>query len=277
VLWAASFGVIENGVSLLGLVTVSFVVAVARLHPDYGAAAHGLLPTLPHADRAHYWFLAVSILGASIAPTLFLFYSSGAVESKWDASYLRMNRIVAALGMGFGGVLSAAVLIVAAMVFAPHHQSVEHYDQLRQLLTTPFGRLGLWLIIASLGIACLGASLEVTLAIAYLIAQGLGWNWSENQAPGADARFALTYTLLLVAAGAIVTCGVDPLRITDIAMALTAASLPVTVLPLLVLMNDRTYLREHTNRLAGNAVVLGICCLAAVLALVSIPLEVAGG
>jgi Mn2+/Fe2+ NRAMP family transporter len=60
-------------------------------------------------------------------------------------------------------------------------------------------------------------------------------------------------------------------------MALTAASLPVTVLPLLVLMNDRTYLREHTNRLAGNAVVLGICCLAAVLALVSIPLEVAGG
>jgi Mn2+/Fe2+ NRAMP family transporter len=277
VLWAASFGVIENGVSVLGLVTVSFVVAVVKLHPSYGAVAHGLLPTLPHADRAHYWFLAVSILGASIAPTLFLFYSSGAIEGKWDESYLGINRVIAGLGMGFGGILSAAVLVVAALVFAPHHESVEHYDQLRALLATPFGSVGLWLLIASIGIACLGATLEVTLAIAYLIAQGLGWNWGESLAPSADARFALTYTVLLLAGGAIVTSGVDPLRVTDIAMALTAASLPFTVMPLLVLMNDKAYLREHTNGVVGNAVVLGICCLAAVLAIVSIPLEIAGG
>jgi hypothetical protein len=48
-------------------------------------------------------------------------------------------------------------------------------------------------------------------------------------------------------------------------------------MPLLVLMNDKAYLREHTNGVVGNAVVLGICCLAAVLAIVSIPLEIAGG
>jgi len=42
-------------------------------------------------------------------------------------------------------------------------------------------------------------------------------------------------------------------------------------------MNDRDYLGEHTNRHIGNAVVLFISLLSAVLAIVSIPLELAGG
>src|SRR3954463_8938886 len=36
-LWRATFSVIENGVSLLGLVTLCFAVAAAKGHPDYGA------------------------------------------------------------------------------------------------------------------------------------------------------------------------------------------------------------------------------------------------
>src|ERR1043166_5857133 len=36
------------------------------------------------AQPARYWFLAVSILGATITPYLFYFYSSGAIEDGWD-------------------------------------------------------------------------------------------------------------------------------------------------------------------------------------------------
>jgi Mn2+/Fe2+ NRAMP family transporter len=277
VLWFTTFGTIENGVSLLGLVSVSFLAAMIHMHPHYGSVVHGLLPTRPHGQRSHYWFLAVSILGASIAPSLFLFYSSGAREDKWDTSYLGVNRAIATLGMGFGGVLAAAALVAAALVFGPRHESVQSYDQLRTILAVPFGRVGVWLLISSIGIACLGATLEVTLAIAYLLAQGLGWNWGEDLPPRTDARFALTYTGILAAAALVVACGVDPLKLTNLAMSLTAAALPVTVFPLLILMNDRAYLKEHTNGLIGNAVVLGICGLAAVLALVSIPLQILGG
>src|SRR6185437_16955524 len=60
VLWRATFGVIENGVSLLGLVTIAFAVGAVKAHPSYGALAHGLMPTLPQHDSAHYWFVAVS-------------------------------------------------------------------------------------------------------------------------------------------------------------------------------------------------------------------------
>jgi Mn2+/Fe2+ NRAMP family transporter len=276
-LWRASFSVIENGVSILGLVTIAFAVGAVRLHPDYGALLHGVVPTLPRRDASHYWFVAVSVLGASISPYLYYFYSSGAIEEKWDDTYLAVNRVIATIGMSFGGFLSVAVLVLAAILFHPHNIDVDKYQQLPDLLTPIFGRAGFWLVIASLAIACLGATLEISLALAYLIAQGLGWNWGEDLEPRDDARFSLTYTLIVVAAMLFVLIGLDPLKLTEISMALTAASLPVGVFPFLILMNDKKYLQTHTNGYLGNAVVLVISLISAVLAIVSIPLEIVGG
>jgi Mn2+/Fe2+ NRAMP family transporter len=275
-LWRATFSVIENGISLLGLVTVAFAVGAMKLHPDYGAMAHGALPTVPRDDKAHYWFVAVSILGASISPYLYYFYSSGAIEEKWDTTYIMTNRFIAGIGMAFGGFLSVAVLVLGALLFHPHGIDVEHYQQLPDLLTPVFGRTGFWLVIASLGIACLGATLEITLALAYLIAQGFGWNWGENLEPHEDARFSLTFTLIIVAAAIFVAVGLDPLKMTEISMALTAASLPVGVFPFLILMNDKRYLGEHTNGYISNGVVLVISIIAGVLGIVSIPLQIVG-
>jgi Mn2+/Fe2+ NRAMP family transporter len=276
-IWRTNFSVIENGVSLLGLVTVAFAVGAVKLRPSYRALAHGLLPTLPQQNAAHYWFIAVSVLGASISPYLYYFYSSGAIEEKWDESYIATNRAIAGIGMGFGGFLSVAVLVLAAIVFHPRGIEVEHYQQLPELLTGVFARKGFWLVIASLAIACLGATLEIALSLAYFVAQGFGWNWGENLKPRDDARFALTYTLLILAASIFALVGVDPLKLTEISMSLTAASLPIGTFPFLILMNDREYLGEHTNGHLGNAVVLLISALSAVLGVVSIPLELKGG
>jgi len=276
-LWYGNFSVIEDGVSMLGLITIAFLIAALQLGPDWHALASGLAPRLPDKQPAHYWFIAVSILGASVSPYLFYFYSSGAIEEKWDATYLASNRVVAAVGMGFGGFLNIAVLVVAALVLAPQGISVKEYAQLPLLLSSPWGRLGLALFAASLFVTCLGATTEIALALAYQIAQGFGWNWGEDFAPRDDARFSLTYTITLALATLLVLVGLDPLKLTTLSMALTAASLPVSIVPFLVLMNDRSYLGEHTNGWLGNFSILVISVLASVVALVSIPLEIAGG
>ena len=276
-LWYGTFSIIENGISLLGLVTVSFAVAAVHLGPDWHALASGLAPSLPSKEPAHYWFIAVSVLGASVSPYLFYFYSSGAIEEKWDVTHLGPNRVIAAIGMGFGGFLSVAVLVVAALVFAPRGIKVEEYTQLPLLLSAPWGRVGFGLFAGSLFITCLGATAEIALALAYKIAQGFGWNWGEDLGPSDDARFSLTYTLILLVSMLLVLVGIDPLKLTTLSMALTAASLPVAILPFLILMNDSKYLGEHTNGWLGNLAILVISVLSGIVAVVSIPLEIIGG
>jgi len=277
VMWKGTFGVIEKGVSMLGLVTLCFVVGAFTINPPWSQVLRGALPSLPHSNPAHYWFVAVSILGASISPYLYFFYSSGAIEDEWKESHVGINRIIATGGMTFGSVISISVLILAAMIFAPQGVKVEHYTQLPQLLVPVFGYWGYWLLVASVGIACLGAALEITLDIAYLTAHGFGWNWSENQPPKAEARFAAAYTLTIILAALVTVTGIDPLTLTIFSMALTAATLPVSIVPFLFLMNDYSYVRVYRNGWFSNAVVIAIITLAFVLAVVAIPLQIFGG
>ncbi len=275
-LWRGTFGLVENGVSLLGLVTVVFVVAAVKHHPDWSAVLAGLIPTRPTHDRTQYWFIAVSVLGATIAPYLLYFYSSGAVEDKWDEGHLGMNRFVATFGMSFGALLSMAILIVAAMVFLPRGIRVDRYEQAALMLTDVFGRWGFTLFLVSLGIACFGAALEVALAVAYIVAQGFGWNWSEDARPRDAARFSLVYTALAALAPLPLLLGADVLKLTIFSMALTSASLPFAIGPFLVLMNDKDYMKDYCNGPIGNTVVVITTVLAFVLAVVTIPLVIVG-
>lgn len=276
-LWKGTFGLIENGVSLFGLITLAFVVATFKLHPSLTQLGSGLLPTLPQQDTAHYLYLAVGILGALISPYLFYFYSSGAVEDKWDEGYIGVNRAVAGLGMGFGSIVSLGVLIVAALVLNPKGIQVDSYEQAALMLTETFGYWGFVLFAASLGIACFGAALEVSLDTAYIVAQAFGWNWGESLKPKDAARFSLVYTVFVFLASLLMVFGIDPLQLTLFSMAITAVILPPVIIPFLVLMNDELYVGKYRNGWISNSVVIFTIALTFVLAIVAIPLEIIGG
>ena len=276
-LWKETFSIIENGTSFFGLVTLCFVVAVVTIHPPWKEVAAGVLPSLPTHDKSHYWFIAVAILGATISPYLFYFYSSGAIEDKWDKGYLGVNRAVAGLGMSFGSVVSIGLLIVSAMVFLPRGIQIDSYEQAALILTGLFGYWGFILFVASLGITCLGAALEVSLDMGYIVSQAFGWNWSENQPPQEDARFSTTYTVCIFAASLLMLARIDPLKLTLFAMALTALILPLVIIPFLILMNDEHYLGKHRNGFISNTVIIFIIGLTFILAIVAIPLGILGG
>jgi Mn2+/Fe2+ NRAMP family transporter len=276
-MWKGTFGLIEKGASLLGLVTISFVVAAIKLHPDWSGVGAGLLPTMPGHDKARYGFIAVSILGASISPYLMYFYSSGVIEDKWDESYIGVNRFIAGVGMGFGGFLSMAVLIAAALALHPKGIQVDRFEQAALPMMSAMPRWGLLLFAASMLVACFGAAVEISLAIAYFFAQGFGWNWSQDLEPSRDSRFTLVYTVIILLAAVPLLFGVDPVRITIMSMALTAATLPVAIVPFLLLLNDPIYMGKHRNGWVSNFVVAIIILISFVLSVISIPLEITGG
>jgi Mn2+/Fe2+ NRAMP family transporter len=131
--------------------------------------------------------------------------------------------------------------------------------------------------VASLGIACFGAAQEIALTSGYMLAQGLGWQWSENLPPAEDARFSLSYTVMIALATIPALAGVDILKLTNISMVFSAASLPIVVGPMLIIMNDERYLRDYANGWFSNTMVALITALAFVLAIVSVPLLLKGG
>jgi len=277
VLWLGSFAVIEDGLGLLGLMTLAFVISAWRLHPPVHSVVRGLVPTVPGHDLTHYGFLAVSIVGATISPYLLNFYASGAVEEKWTEPDLWINRTTAYVGMGFGSIVSMGVLVTAAVVLGPEHIEVESYEQAALMFIPVYGRWGVTLFAMALGVGCLGAAVEIALNTGYVLAQAFGWTWGADKKRREAARFSAAFTVVLLAALGVALTGFDPLRLTLVSVALTVVIMPFVVLPFIVLMNDRELVKQHTSGPIGNAVLATLTILGAILALIVIPLEILGG
>ena len=188
-----------------------------------------------------------------------------------------VNRGVAFIGMAFGSLIALGAIVVAAMVLAPRGIQVSDYHQAALMLTDVFPFWGYALFAVCMGIACLGAALEVALSLSYSVAQTFGWTWGEDLAPKDNARFCLVYTAGILLSSIIILVGMDPLKLTLLTMAINAAVLPFVAIPFLLLMNDRKLLGENANGLISNSVVVVITVISFVLAIVSIPLAIAGG
>jgi Mn2+/Fe2+ NRAMP family transporter len=276
--WRAPFGLIENGPSLLGLVTLTFWVGVvaARPMPD-DVLATLARPAFAADETADYLFLAAAILGAVISPYLLYFYSSGAQEERWSRRSLGMNRVTAVLGMGFGSTTAIALILLSAAVLLPKHISGLTLAEVGLGMAEPLGKVGGMLFASALFVTCLGAALEVSLAMAYNVSQGFGWEWGEEKAPAKAARFNTILLGFLVAALLFAIVGIDPLTLALMGSAFTALVLPISLAPFLVLMNDPSYLGDHTNSRLSNFGLSMVLVIAFVVAVVSIPLLVLSG
>jgi NRAMP (natural resistance-associated macrophage protein)-like metal ion transporter len=277
ILWTARFAVIEDGLGVLGLVTLAFVVSAWQLHPEPRALAGGFVPSLPGHGLVRYAFLAISIVGATVSPYLLNFYASGAIEERMSQSDLWVNRTTAFTGMGFGSVVSMGVLVTAAMTLKPQHILVDSYEQAALMFVPAFGRWAVALFAGALFVGCVGAAVEIALNAGYVLAQVFGWTWGANRPRRSAARFSLTFSLALLAAVAVALVGFDPLQLTMISVALTVVVMPILVLPFLVLMNDAHYVGRHTSGPIGNGVLAAVTAVGALLALVVIPVEILGG
>jgi Mn2+/Fe2+ NRAMP family transporter len=277
ILWFSNFSIVEYGIGLLGVVTLSFLLAAWRLGPDPGDVARSFLPSLPSHDAVRYAFLAISIVGATVSPYLLNFYSSGTIEEEVKPDELWVNTATSYGGMMFGSLVSMGVLVTSALVLQPLHIKVDSYEQAALMFVPAFGRWAVALFALSLGIGCIGAALEIALNMGYVLSQAFGWSWSANKTRADNARFSCAFTFILVVASAIALLGFDPLRLTMISVALTVVVMPLMVLPFLVLMNDTKFVRDRTNTIVGNAILAFLTVLGAVLAVVVIPLEILGG
>ncbi len=279
ILWRASFDLLETGSALLGLAMLVSVVAMVALDPPWGRIGREILhPSLGAVDSfPAYAFAAISLLGGYMTPYQFYFYSSGAVEDEWSGKDLLTNRVTSIVGSLFGAVVDFALIVVAALVLFPRHAQVQTLGDAGQPIREGLGGAGWALFLLGAFAVSMGAGLETALSGAYAVCQYMGWDWGKKARPRQAPLFALGYLTMLVVAVLLAYTGVDPIRLTVLTLAVAAASLPFTFLPLLIVANDPDYVGEQRNTRAINVVALLVLALLLVVTLTAVPLLVATG
>jgi Mn2+/Fe2+ NRAMP family transporter len=276
VIWRMKFSQLENLFGLLGLALVVMAVALWQLHPDWGGLAGNVLrPHKPATESwAAYWYFGIALLGAAMTPYEVFFFSSGAIEEGWTTKDLMTSRLNVFIGFPLGGLLSLSLMGLTAVVFAPHDITVDHLGQVALPTSLALGRLGLSILLVGFFAATFGAALETGLSAGYSVSQYFGWQWGKRVAPRQAPRFHLVVLVTIVVATLLGLTAVDPIKVTEYSIVLAAAALPLTYFPILVVANDREFMKDKRNSPFVNAVALVYLVLLVIISIATIPLMV---
>jgi Mn2+/Fe2+ NRAMP family transporter len=225
--------------------------------------------------RPTYFYYAIALFGAAMTPYEVFFFSSGAVEEKWTRSDLVLNRANVYLGFPLGGILSLALMAGAALVFHPLGVGVDNLSQVALPTSIALGKVGLAFIIVGFVACTFGAALETALSCGYTMSQYFGWQWGKLVRPREAARFHLVVLVSLFVAVVVGVTAIDPIKVTEYSIVLSAAALPLTYFPILVVANDRTYMGDEVNGPVKNGIAMFYMVVLTVVALATIPLMIA--
>jgi Mn2+/Fe2+ NRAMP family transporter len=274
VIWRLPFEWMERVFGLGGLALLVFAVTVWKIGPDWGAMFDAV--TSPHIPAQEtpftYAYFAIALFGAAMTPYEVFFFSSGAVEEGWSRSDLALNRANVYIGFPLGGMLSLALMASAHLVLAPRNISVDDLSQVALPAAFVLGKLGLAAVILGIFAATFGAALETGLSAGYAVSQYLGWQWGKYVRPRDAARFHLVVLGSIIGALLFALTGVDPVKVTEYSIVLSAAALPLTYFPILVIANDPDYMGDKVNGRVMNTLGTIYLIILLVVAVSAIPL-----
>jgi Mn2+/Fe2+ NRAMP family transporter len=270
--WLLEFRWIERVFGILGLILLVYAWAAVTLGPDWGEAAHGLVPTMPGGahDEVLYAYFAVGLFSSIMMPYEVYFYSSGGIEDKWTPKDLPVNFVTSTVGFTLGALLSMSLVIVGAVVFLPRQIDPNLLSSTLLPVTQALGTKGLLLGLLGVLFAIAGASVETALAGAYNIAQFFDREWGKARKPTAVPLFTGLWIAMLVAGMLIAMSGINPIKIVESSVIFAIVVLPFTYLPILRVAGDRKLMGIHANPAfvnAGGWIIFGlivVCAFAAV-------------
>jgi Mn2+/Fe2+ NRAMP family transporter len=278
--WLIVFGTyksVEKAFLVACALYLAYPISGLLAKPDWGATARGLvIPTMP-LDLGGV-AMVVGIVGTTIAPWMQFYLQSSVVEKEVKVSdYAKawfdvvLGSVVAVLVAAFIIIACAATLHVAGVT------EITDAAAAARALAPLAGRYAWALFALGLANASLFAASILPLATAYSVCEGLGLEAGVNRKFGEAPEFYWLYTLIIVvSAGAILVPGVPLLRIILLSQVMNGVLLPVVLVFMVRLINQKELMGEFVNGRVYNAVVWTTTVLLILLTLVMIATAVFG-
>jgi Mn2+/Fe2+ NRAMP family transporter len=254
-LWAvvvfASYRRLERLFLLVSLVFVTYIAAAYLAHPDGSQIVAGLTrPTLsvPGVPILETLLLAVALVGTTITPYMQFYLQSAVAEKGIGVEELRLERADAILGSVWTNVIAVCIVVATAATLFGTGVALSDAAQAAQALRPVAGDLSTVLFGTGLFGASVLAATIMPISTAFVICEAFGWESGVGK-PVRDApAFFGLFTFVLVV-GAVLTLlpGLDLIGLIVSSQYLQGLLLPVVLIFMVLLVNNRRLMGRHTN------------------------------
>ncbi|UCH79542.1 MAG: Nramp family divalent metal transporter [Candidatus Coatesbacteria bacterium] len=229
------------------LVYVSYIVAGFIARPDWGEVGAGLaFPEV--AWEGSYFAMLVALVGTTVTPWMQFYLQAAVVEKGVKISEYRLSRWDVTIGSIVVSAVAFFIVVVCGATLFPGGIEVTDAADAAQALRPLAGQYASFLFGFGLLNASLFAASILPLSTAFFISEAFGWEAGVDkkfsEAPGFYSLFTV---IIVVGALAVLWPGAPLFAIMYWSQVVNGVALPVVILCMLVLINDRRLMGNYVN------------------------------
>ena len=261
---------------VISLVFLTYVVAAFVSGPDWGEVAYNTVVPTVLFDR-QFFALTIAIIGTTVAPWMIFFGQSNVVEKGVSTKHMFFQRtdvfsgaVVACLVVWFIIITTGNVLFTQGIV-------VENAEQAAMALEPLVGSFakqlfGIGLVGASFLAACV-----LPLTTSYAICEAFGWERGTNRPWNEAPVFKGLITLVIVVSCIVILIPrVDLLSIMLTAQFVNGILLPVLLVFLMIIINNKRIMGKFKNGKFANVISMLTIIVVVVLTAILLVMQVMG-
>jgi Mn2+/Fe2+ NRAMP family transporter len=239
-----------------------FLVAAILVKPDIGAVAGSFdFHPLPGGSFNTLLLLLASTIGATVTPWMIFFQQSASADKGMTPRDIKHGRYDSALGAVLGALFGIGALIAGAALLAHHGGGIQGFAGAgfpKALEHVAGGAAG---TVFALGLIEAGAVaiLTISASTAYAAGECIGVSHSFNASPrNAAVFYSANVGVALLAAVVILIPGAPLLAIALNANVLATVLLPVSLVLLVMLANDKGLMGRWANKRPTNVIGISV-------------------
>jgi NRAMP (natural resistance-associated macrophage protein)-like metal ion transporter len=242
---------VEKTFIVVSLVYVAYVISAVMARPDWGEVARSLVkPTL--SSETSYLLLAVTNIGTTIAPWMLFYQQSSIVDKGLDAQKIGYERVDTFIGVFFAVAVGMFIVICCAAAFYYNPSvgavTISTAEEAAEALAPVAGNYASYLFGFGLFGASLFAASILPLTTAYTVCEAFGWEAGIDRSYGEASRFYFIYTAFIAGSALVVMVpGMPLIFLMVVSQTLNGILLPLIVVCMMFLANDRELMGEYAN------------------------------
>ncbi|MFA4985360.1 MAG: Nramp family divalent metal transporter [Candidatus Brocadiia bacterium] len=247
-----------------------YIVTGFLAKPDWGAVARDTaIPTF--SFNTAWLAMLVGIIGTTIAPWMQFYQQASVVEKRIPIEQYRYSKYDTIIGGIVVTVVAYFIVVVCSATLFNNGVQIDTAAQAAEALAPLTSQYASILFAIGLLSASLFAASILPLSTAYTVCEALGWEAAVDRKFAEAPQFYLLYTLLILfGAGIAMIPGINLFSIMLVSQIINGVLLPIIILFILLLVNDREIMGEYRNGPITNTISVIAMILVGIAALVMV-------
>jgi len=257
------------------IVYVAYIVSAFAVRPDWGDVLHQTV--VPHLQASKtYVIMIIAVIGTTISPWM-QFYIQAAVVDKGiredEYAYSRLDVVAGGIWtdvVAFFIIVSCAATIFLHNLHAAHPIVVNSVGDVAVALAPIAGKFAALLFALGLLNAAVFTASILPLSTAYYVCEAFGFERGvDHRFSEAPVFYGFYLALIVIGAGAVILPGAPLLTIIFYSQVLNGALLPIILVLMLLLINNKRLMGKWTNGPVFNVIAWATVAIVGTLTIIS--------